>query len=35
VLRPFLAAARRCGWTVLVDQAAPVVRRLSATSLQR
>jgi tetratricopeptide (TPR) repeat protein len=34
VLRPFLIAARRCGWALLLEQAAPVVRRLPATALQ-
>lgn len=35
VLRPFVVAARRCGWAPLLEQAAPVVQRLPATTLQR
>jgi hypothetical protein len=35
VLAPFLRAARRCGWKPLLEQAAPLVRRIpAATSLQ-
>lgn len=34
VLGPFLTAARRCGWALLLEQSAPVVRRLPATALQ-